>query len=401
MHKTYEFKGSDRFLLFCAGVDLQTLQGATSGEINDYKIMGGGVLIPSVLAFFSGSYAISLVFGNIPLGIVFGIVWSCVIFWIDRSIVALTRKPNWGALFRILLATVLSFTIAEPLLLRIFDDGIQEHRKSIILQYQQERTQELKSKIQQIEQESKQELQQITDAETAYIEEVDGTGGSKRPYRGPIAKEKESVYNRKLNNYEIHKQERDAQIKALNAEIQRKEQEVQSSVADGLLGRMKTLHDLSETNDLVCWGAWFIRLALLLIELIPIALKFGNGKSNKSLYYELRDLKDSHCIEVHEMLSEETRDIVKLEESVHLEERRIRAIKKKITLYSNYMVSYLRDVTQTLLQLTQEREKQLLEVSSKIEDEQVRKEQMNSLVEIYSKVMTYINELFNNYRISK
>lgn len=401
MYETHEFHGSDRFLLFCAGVDLQTLQGATSGEINDYKIMGGGVLIPSVLAFFSGSYAISLVFGNTLIGIVFGIVWSCVIFWIDRSIVALTRKLNTGTGFRLLLAVVLSFTIAEPLLLRIFDDGIQEHRKSTILKYQQERTQELKSKIQQIEQESKQERQQIDNAMTSYIEEVDGTGGSKRPYKGPIAKEKERIYKEEQNDYKIHKQERDAQIKALNAEIQRKEQEVKFSVADGLLGRMKTLHDLSTTNDLVRRGVWFIRFALLLIELIPIALKFGNPKNNINLYYELRDLEDNHCIEVHKMLSEETRDIVKLEESVHHEERRIKAINKKITLYANYMLSYLRDTTQTILQLTQEREKQLLEVSSKIEDEQIRKEQMSNLFDIYRKSLTYINNLFDNYKPSE
>ena len=116
----YEFEGEpswfNRVLYFSAGVDKQLLRHCTNYDRVKAQGIGGIVLATATLAFFSGSYAFYIVFNgsksdsvsyvDLLLSILFGIVWSAVIYNLDRFIVSAgghgdgTDKITWGEFLR-------------------------------------------------------------------------------------------------------------------------------------------------------------------------------------------------------------------------------------------------------------------------------------------------------------
>ena len=126
-----------RFLWWCAGADGQLLVRCPTDYVK-YGNIGATVVLTALLAFISMSYALNAVFDTLWAALGMGVVWSVVIFVLDRSIVSSMRKPPMGSSFfskaglgetpfllvRLAVAVVISFTISKPLEVKIFESRI-------------------------------------------------------------------------------------------------------------------------------------------------------------------------------------------------------------------------------------------------------------------------------------
>lgn len=123
----------NEFLWSCAGVNKEVLRQCPS-DYAKYAGIGGTILFTALMACFSGGYALSYVFGEWWIGLIFGIFWGLLIFNLDRFIVNTMYSDgkvtiSWqelkSGLPRIIMAIFLGIVISYPLELKIFDDEIQ------------------------------------------------------------------------------------------------------------------------------------------------------------------------------------------------------------------------------------------------------------------------------------
>ncbi len=123
----------NEFLWSCAGVNKPILRRCPS-DYAKYAGIGGTILFTALMACFSGGYALSFVFGEWWIGVIFGIFWGLLIFNLDRFIVNTMYSDgkvtiSWqelkSGLPRIIMAIFLGIVISYPLELKIFDDEIQ------------------------------------------------------------------------------------------------------------------------------------------------------------------------------------------------------------------------------------------------------------------------------------
>ena len=123
----------NEFLWSCAGVNKSVLRQCPS-DYAKYAGIGGTILFTALMACFSGGYALSYVFREWWIGLIFGIFWGLLIFNLDRFIVntmfsdgkvTISWQEIKSGLPRIIMAIFLGIVISYPLELKIFDDEIQ------------------------------------------------------------------------------------------------------------------------------------------------------------------------------------------------------------------------------------------------------------------------------------
>ena len=116
-------------LCYFAGANLRILRKYPE-EIMRYSSIGTTIFFTGLFASLSGGYAAYKIFHNFEASILIGVIWGLLIFNLDRYIVmSLQKKGDFlqeflTALPRILLAIMISFVIAKPLEIRIFEDRI-------------------------------------------------------------------------------------------------------------------------------------------------------------------------------------------------------------------------------------------------------------------------------------
>ena len=120
------------FLLKCSGASPDILEECPKHETTIQTGIGSIILVTAALAFFSGAYAIHTVFKSFWASIAFGVLWSLIIFSIDRFVITTTKKSGnfWNefrfCLPRLVLAVAIGVTISEPLKLELFRGEIEE-----------------------------------------------------------------------------------------------------------------------------------------------------------------------------------------------------------------------------------------------------------------------------------
>ena len=120
------------FLVLCSGANMDIINKCPRSESIKHAGIGGTIIITSVLALFSGSYALFTVFKNYPAAIAFGVIWALMIFNLDRLIVSSMRKRGtiWQqfkmAIPRILLALIIAMVISKPLEIKLLETKIQK-----------------------------------------------------------------------------------------------------------------------------------------------------------------------------------------------------------------------------------------------------------------------------------
>lgn len=297
------------FFILCSGADKNLLEGCSEGEQTKYVGIGATVFFTAVMAFIASAYALYTVFDSVYPAIAFGIVWSLLIFNLDRFIVSTIRKRDrLGSEFlqatpRIILAIIIAIVISKPLEIKIFEKEINTillkeknamalNNKKEVANYFKSDLDKNKAEIATLKTEITQKENEVNTLYETYITEAEGTAGTKKLGKGPVFKEKIAKHNlasaeldtiRKNNLLKIA--EKENQNKTLQADLDKKVTETQPIIDgfDGLMARINAL-------DKLPWlPSFFIMLLFLAIETSPIIAKLLSPKGEYD--FKLEDLE--------------------------------------------------------------------------------------------------------------
>jgi hypothetical protein len=314
-----------RFLWFCAGADAQLLMRCPNSDRVKFQGIGGVVLTVGVLAFLSGSYAFYTVFspkddtalandlvhyGAVAASVFFGLIWSLIIFNIDRFIISSTGKGDgtekitWNefsnALPRLAMALVIGLCMSKPLEIRILQSEIE----SALEKEQKEFLSDLNDQSEALVAAERKRLRQAIDDRQSRIDSAEDALEKRRVEINEQRKRLEDeasgllggkagrgpAWRDKKRNLDVQEAELSRDRAAIgkkyelwNAELKENKQELEElddeladakesnrKVAqhmDGLMKRIQISHDIGG------WIPFAIMLLLLCIEAGPIFFK--------------------------------------------------------------------------------------------------------------------------------
>ena len=282
-----------QFFILCSGADRDLLEGCSEGEQTKYVGIGATVFFTAVMAFLASAYALFTVFDSIYPALIFGFVWSLLIFNLDRFIVSTIKKRDrfmdefLQATPRIMLAIIIAIVISKPLEIKIFEKEINTvllkeknemelANKKQIGTYFQSDLDKNKAEIEALKADIQKKEKEVNALYSTYITEAEGTTGTKKLGKGPVYKEKREKHDASLEEFEALKKANEAKItekeKAgiqLQADLDKKVSQTQPIIEgfDGLMARINAL------NKLPWLPSFFIMLLFLAIETSPIIAK--------------------------------------------------------------------------------------------------------------------------------
>ena len=314
-----------RFLWFAAGADASLLRRCPVSDWVKYQGIGGIVLATTLLAFVSASYAFYTIFSpktdtalamdldvqTYAFSAVAGLIWSIVIFNIDRFIVSSTgkgdgtEKISWDELQqglpRIIMAVIIGVCISAPLEIRILKPEIDAQLEL----EQNEYLSELNTNSDALIQTRKDELVAKMDKTQAnlnerrdYFEnrrleigkqrrllelEAEGKTSKGVAGRGPAWRDKKETLDKMEVELQSDRQTHEEKAAIFNADIDRWEAQLtelnneldaakesnrrQARHLDGLMKRIQISHEIGGVVP------WAILLLLLAVETGPIFFK--------------------------------------------------------------------------------------------------------------------------------
>jgi hypothetical protein len=287
------------FLWWCAGAHQKLLKQFPS-EHSKYSGLGAVLLATFVLATISAGYAVYTVFGNWLWTIGFAIIWGLIIFNFDRFLVSTMRKYGVSrrkqimmAIPRIALALLIGVVIARPLEMKIFEkeinvkmtknlhDKIRLNDSLLAMEY--------KNQLVNAETERQRLLGRklaiedtLHNLQSAYLQEADGTGGSRQRGIENITRLKQDAFNLAriqfapellLLEQNMKSQDSIMAIAKSSMEDKRKQFEATAMANMGFLERNKALADLSAEEGSVMWASLLISMLIILIEIGPVLSK--------------------------------------------------------------------------------------------------------------------------------
>ncbi|MFH7011968.1 DUF4407 domain-containing protein [Flavobacterium sp. FlaQc-52] len=287
-----------QFFILCSGVDRDLLDGCSEGEQTKYVGIGATVFFTAVMAFLASAYALFTVFDSIYPALIFGFVWSLLIFNLDRFIVSTIKKRDrfldefLQATPRILLAVIIAIVISKPLEIKIFEKEINTvllkeknemelANKKQIGTYFKSDLDKNKAEIAALKADIVKKEKEVNALYSTYITEAEGTTGTKKLGKGPVYKEKREKHDASLKEFADLKATNEAKIaekekagKQLQADLDKKVSQTQPIIEgfDGLMARINAL------NKLPWLPSFFIMLLFLAIETSPIIAKLLSPK---------------------------------------------------------------------------------------------------------------------------
>ncbi|MRX37666.1 DUF4407 domain-containing protein [Flavobacterium sp. LC2016-23] len=282
-----------QFFILCSGVDRDLLDGCSEGEQTKYVGIGATVFFTAVMAFLASAYALFTVFDSIYPALIFGFVWSLLIFNLDRFIVSTIKKRDrffdefLQATPRIMLAVIIAIVISKPLEIKIFEKEINTvllkeknemelANKKQVGNYFKSDLDKNKAEITALKNDILKKEKEVNALYSTYITEAEGTAGTKKLGKGPVYKEKREKHDASLKEFATLKAANEAKIaekektgKQLQADLDKKVSQTQPIIEgfDGLMARINAL-------DKLPWlPSFFIMLLFLAIETSPIIAK--------------------------------------------------------------------------------------------------------------------------------
>ena len=195
------------FFILCSGADKTLIEGCSEGEQTKFVGIGATVFFTAVMAFIASAYALFTVFDDIIPAVLFGIVWSLLIFNLDRFIVSTIRKrDHFSSEFlqatpRIILAIIIAIVISKPLEIKIFEKEINTvllkeknamalNNKKEVANYFKTDLDKNKAEIASLKAEIAKKEKEVNTLYETYITEAEGTKGTMKLGKGPVFKEK-------------------------------------------------------------------------------------------------------------------------------------------------------------------------------------------------------------------
>lgn len=307
-----------KFLWGCAGADRQLLMQSPHSDRVKEEGIGGVVLATAVLAFFSGGYAFYTIFSNKDpsinvdyaagaASVIFGLVWSLIIFNLDRFIVSTagsgdgTDSISWGeftkALPRLIMALFIGFTLSKPLEVRILEAEIKgEIAKSVKSEVESQEKMELSTFLKNTQDKAltanqinetyiaaKKKLDEanntIANLNENYRTEVVG-GNSRSKGKGPVAdalEQQKNAMEATLSKLETDVKQAFAAKQAADQDALKAEEVLRSerkglsskvaNTTDGLWARIQIAHEKAAVMT------WVLSLLFICIEITPVLLK--------------------------------------------------------------------------------------------------------------------------------
>lgn len=316
-----------RILWRCAGADENLLLKCPNADKVKFQGLGGIVLATGILAFLSGSYAFYTVFSpkvdtalgvgqvthmpSVVASVLAGLVWSAIIFNLERFIVSSTGKGDGteritltefiNAIPRIIMGTIIGVTLSAPLEIRILESEIEAELQKEQREYRDEldssdtaghvakkveltaKIAEAQSRLDAIDEGLELRRGEINVQRQKLEDEAAGLSGSKRPGRGPAYLDKKANLDAKQAEFEIDRAKAVERATSLKSEIDEWKNAIASSEAvlaerqfaneqqshalDGLLKRIQISHKIGGNVPLM------IAALLMCIELGPIFFK--------------------------------------------------------------------------------------------------------------------------------
>jgi hypothetical protein len=296
-----------KFFIICSGSDTDILDNCSVGEQNKYAGIGATIFFTAIMATIAASYALYTVFDNYYTAIAFGLVWGLLIFNLDRFIVSTIKKRNnfidemVQASPRIILAVIIAVVISKPLELKIFEKEINqvllEQKNELTLANKDQIALQFNPTVEGLQNDIKNLQSGIATKETevnalydVYINEAEGTAGTKLLGKGPVYGEKREKHDAALAELQQLKIDNKTKIVGIEAQIAQLQKDYATKVAttqpiidgfDGLMARVNALGTLP-------WlPSFFIFLLFLAIETSPIFAKLLSPKGEYD--YKLED----------------------------------------------------------------------------------------------------------------
>jgi len=297
------------FFILCSGADKNLLEGCSQGEKTKFVGIGATVFFTAVMAFLASAYALFTVFDSVYPAIAFGLVWSLLIFNLDRFIVSTIRKRDklsaefLQATPRILLAIIIAIVISKPLEIKIFEKEINTvllkeknamalKNKKEVADYFKTDLDKNKAEVDKLKLEISTKEKEVNTLYETYIDEAEGTAGTKKLGKGPVFKEKIAKHDLSKKELDTLQKTNLAKIAVLEKENKKLEADLDKKVTqtqpiidgfDGLMARINAL------NSLPWLPSFFIMLLFLAIETSPIIAKLLSPKGEYD--YKLEDLE--------------------------------------------------------------------------------------------------------------
>jgi hypothetical protein len=368
------FRRVENLFLWSSGANLEVLDQVPT-EKSKYFGIGGTIVFTALMASFAGGYAFFTAFKSFELAIPFGIFWGCLIFNLDRYIVAsfgvgdgkktISKQEVIEAFPRLLMAIILGFVISTPLELKLFEKEINAKIDTDISVVQKKiiRSATEDVQIKSLNQEKSklekdiQSRQNIIDSKKTFWEQSEkdkndewntgkfsGKIGKGGYYTDLLEKAKNAgIDYQKINSQYSALNIKDfGQIDKINKKIEQREEQLRKEVAnqktvqsqnDGLLARLSALNELTKKEWTLWASKWLITLLFIFIEIAPILFKM---MTERGPYDDIIDrIKHETMVrqlEIQSELNQEINSSLKISE-----QKSIMKIDKEIQTYEEIL----------------------------------------------------------------
>ena len=262
---------------------------------NRYRIIGTMVLGTWAFATLAWTYFWSTINSNWIISILLGLFMGFIILTIDRALIKGINKFNKTKVAPLLLRSLLAITLgtfmAQPAILFMFDKEIKlqssldnEKRKQVkqkeLDSLYTPQKQELQLKKSALQSELAIKYSEVNSSRQAYVQEIDGTGGSGQVGIKNIAIAKKNEYEKVDGEYKMLADQLhpklsniDSNLAVIDAIIRKENQIFSGFLNDGFLTRIEALSNLVKNNQALQMRYYLIIIILMLIELMPVLAK--------------------------------------------------------------------------------------------------------------------------------
>lgn len=284
----------DKFLWWLSTAESELLKDCVVDR-NRYRIIGTTVLGTWAFATLAWTYFWTTITPNYIVSFLLGLFMGFIILTIDRALIKGINKFNKRKAAPLILRSVLAITLgtfmAQPAVLYMFDKEIQlqasldnEKRKRVKQLEMDSLYNPQKNALQAEKQVYTNQLDtkyaEVVAARQAFVQEIDGTGGSGKIGIHNIARAKRLEYEKLDEEYKKLTAELqpkvaglDSSIASINAIVKKENDTYLSLLNNGFLTRIEALNNLVKSNTALQWRYFLIVIILMLIELMPVLAK--------------------------------------------------------------------------------------------------------------------------------
>jgi hypothetical protein len=308
LYKMKKTNALDTVLLEAGGHTYTAAQHCTDDEALRMKQRGALVFVPTIMACAGMMLTVYYISNAWAVSVAAACVWACIIFAIDKALMASNGSLlSFSAIGRILFAIVNSIVIAECIILLVFADTIKEKRHEVL----QSKVDTIAMKYNVLKnQEAIDYSASKGDVEnklSIFTKEIDGSGGSVKRGWGIIGNEKHKAYVMAKNKCTADSIKYNTEIMKIDSIKNEEINAYLQSNANDIAGQLKTLASIDDAYIKI--AVWLLRLLLLLVEMMPIFLKYSSAKPS-DMYDKVLLLQANKLLEEFKLTAKLDLDIL-------------------------------------------------------------------------------------------